>query len=131
MNRTSWNRILTKYENSIGPGTNVSVIFKTARDQVSGTVKEIDDNFLVRGLDSGQGVAAIIVLEEVAGFRIMQNVLPHNQSRRMAIRAIAELRICDKDFLRVSTTIVVHCSHEIPRQNLPCHHSHASHPAYG
>ena len=71
MNKTSWNRILTKYDNSIGPGTNVSVIFKTACDQVSGTIKEIDEDFLVISMENGKGVAAIIVLEEVAGFRIM------------------------------------------------------------
>jgi len=69
MNRTSWERILKKYAESIGPGKEVIVIFKNARDHVSGVIKEIDEDFLVLEDEDRSGIAAIVELDEVAGFR--------------------------------------------------------------
>jgi hypothetical protein len=68
MNRTSWERILNKYPDPIGPGKEVIVVFKNARDHVSGLIKEIDEDFLVLENKDGSGIVAII-LNEVAGFR--------------------------------------------------------------
>jgi len=68
MNRTSWERILGKYSESMGPGKPVTVIFKTARNHVSGIIKEIDEDFLVLENKEGGGIAAIVELNEVAGF---------------------------------------------------------------
>lgn len=69
MNRTSWDRILNKYSESIGPGKRVIVIFKTAQDPVSGIIKEIDEGFLVLENEEDGGIAAIVELEQFAGFR--------------------------------------------------------------
>ncbi len=69
MNRRSWEQILKKYSEFIGPGKEVIIIFKNARDHVNGVIKEIDEDFLVLENKDGSGIAAIIELEEVAGFR--------------------------------------------------------------
>lgn len=69
MNRTSWERILKKYSYSIGVGKEVIIIFKNARDHVSGVIKEIDEDFLVLENKDGSGLTAIVELESVAGFR--------------------------------------------------------------
>ncbi len=69
MNRTSWERILKKYAQSIGPGKELIVVFKTSRDHVCGIIKEIDEDFLVLESKDGKGIVAIIELEQVAGFR--------------------------------------------------------------
>ena len=69
MNRTSWERILKRYSESVGPGKKVIIVFKTARDGVSGVIKEIDEDFLVLENKDGSGIAAIVELGEVAGFR--------------------------------------------------------------
>jgi len=66
MNRTSWERILKKYSESIGPGKEIIIVFKNARDHVSGIIKEIDEDFLVPENKDGSGIVAI---NEVAGFR--------------------------------------------------------------
>lgn len=46
INRTSWELILKKYSESIGPVKKVIIVFKNARDHVSGLIKEIDEDFL-------------------------------------------------------------------------------------
>ena len=69
MNRTAWKRILEKYPEEMGPGKKVIVILKTSRDHVAGTIKEIDEDFLVLATEDGPGVEAIIALEDVTGFR--------------------------------------------------------------
>lgn len=69
MNPTSWDRILEKYSESIGVGKEVIVIFKNARDHVSGLIKEIDEDFLVLENKNRSGIAAIVELDEIAGFR--------------------------------------------------------------
>ena len=56
MNRTSWERILKKYTESIGPGKEVIVIFKTARDHVSRIIKELDEDFLVLEREDEKGM---------------------------------------------------------------------------
>lgn len=53
MNRTSWERILTKYAEPIGPGKKVIIVFKNARDHASGLIKEIDEDFLVLSKRTG------------------------------------------------------------------------------
>jgi len=69
MNRQSWEQMLMKYSESVGPGKEVIIIFKNARDHVSGVIEEIDEDFLVLGNKDGSGMAAIVELDEVAGFR--------------------------------------------------------------
>ena len=69
MNRTSWERILKKYSESIGVGKEVIIIFKNSRDHVSGVIKEIDEDFLVLENKDGTGITAIVELGAVAGFR--------------------------------------------------------------
>jgi hypothetical protein len=69
MNRTSWERIVKKYGDSIGVGQEVIIIFRTARDHVSGLIKEIDEDFLVLEERDGSGIGAIVELDEIAGFR--------------------------------------------------------------
>jgi hypothetical protein len=54
---------------SIGPGKEVIIVFKNARDHVSGLIKEIDQDFLVLENKDGNGIAAIVELDEIAGFR--------------------------------------------------------------
>ncbi len=70
MNRTSWERILKKYSEFIGPGNEVIIVFKTARDHINGMIKEMDEDFLVVLNKDGSGIAAIVELDEIAGFRI-------------------------------------------------------------
>lgn len=70
MNRTGMERILKNYAELIGPGKEVIVIFKNARDHVSGVIKEIDEDFLILENNERRGIAAIVELDEVAGFRI-------------------------------------------------------------
>ncbi|MGC8787366.1 MAG: hypothetical protein ACP5Q1_08080 [Anaerolineae bacterium] len=69
MNRTSWERILKKYSESIGLGKEAIVIFKNARDHVSGVIKKIDEDFLILENKDGSGITAIVELNEIAGFR--------------------------------------------------------------
>jgi hypothetical protein len=47
----------------------VILVFKTARDCVSGLIQEIDEDFLVLENKGGSGIAAIVELDEIAGFR--------------------------------------------------------------
>lgn len=69
MNRTSWDRILKMYSQSIGIGKAVIIIFRNPQDHVSGVIREIDEDFLVLENKDGGGIAAIVELDEVAGFR--------------------------------------------------------------
>ena len=69
MNQTSWKRILDKYAESIGPGRRIIVLFKTAHEHVAGTIKEIDEDFLVIGTEDGRGIEGIVALEDVVGIR--------------------------------------------------------------
>lgn len=69
MNRTSWERILKRYSESIGPGKEGIVIFKNTRDHVSGVIKEVDEDFLVLENKDESVTAAIVELDEIAGFR--------------------------------------------------------------
>jgi hypothetical protein len=63
MNRNSWNRILDKYSKAFGPGKKVRIVYKTAQSTLTGTITEVDDDFLVVGTERGP---AIVVLEAVA-----------------------------------------------------------------
>ena len=69
MNRTSWERMLKKFSNSIGVGREVHVIFRTTRSVAYGLIKEIDEEFLVLEEKDGSGISAIVELDEIAGFR--------------------------------------------------------------
>lgn len=69
INRTSWELILKKYSESIGPVKKVIIVFKNARDQVSGLIKEIDEDFLVLENYDRSDTVAIVELDEIAGFR--------------------------------------------------------------
>lgn len=60
MNRTSWDRILKKYSESIGVGKEVLIIFKNARNYINGVNKEIDEDFLVLENKDGSRVAALV-----------------------------------------------------------------------
>ncbi len=69
MNRTSWQRILKKYSESIGPGKEIIIVFKNAKDHISGVIKEIDEDFLVLENKEASGIVAVVELNEVAGLR--------------------------------------------------------------
>lgn len=69
MNRRSWGQILRKYSESIGLGEEVIIVFKNARDFVSGVIKEIDEDLVVLENKDRRGIAAIVELDEIAGFR--------------------------------------------------------------
>jgi predicted HAD superfamily phosphohydrolase YqeG len=69
MNRTSWERILKKYSESIGVGKEGTIVSNTARYRVSIVSREIDEDFIILENKDGSGLAAIVELEEVAGFR--------------------------------------------------------------
>ena len=69
MNQASWKRILDKYAESIGPTRRIVVLFKSAHEHLSGTIKELDEDFLVIGTEDGSGIEGIVALEDVAGIR--------------------------------------------------------------
>jgi len=69
MNQTSWKRILDRYAESVGSGRRVVVLFKTAHEHLAGTIKELDEDFLVIGTEDGSGIEGIVALEDVAGIR--------------------------------------------------------------
>jgi|GEM_PF-4950355 len=56
MNRTSWERMLKKFSNSIGVGREVHVIFRTTRSVAYGLIKEIDEDFVVLKMEEGSGI---------------------------------------------------------------------------
>jgi len=49
MKRRSWEQILKKYSQSIGPGKEVIIGFKNARDHISDVIEEIDEDFSYSG----------------------------------------------------------------------------------
>ena len=69
MNQKAWKRILDKYAESIGSGRRIVVLFKSAHEHLAGTIKELDEDFLVIGTEDGSGLEGIIALEDVAGIR--------------------------------------------------------------
>ena len=69
MNQASWKRILDKYAQEIGSSRRIVVLFKAAHEHVAGTIKELDEDFLVIGTEDGRGIQGIVALEEVAGIR--------------------------------------------------------------
>lgn len=71
MNIRTWQKIAEnpEYNKFFGPGTKVIVVFKTARDHISGVIDKVDEELLVLRDDERGQIAAIIDMTEVLGFR--------------------------------------------------------------